>query len=299
MTAAGDFLDDPLDDLLPVATGIAAPAREPAAQPPIVIDYGDEGEHWEDCRKCRGTGTFTSYRGAVLGPCFACKGKGGQAFKTDAETRAKARQAAAERKERAATEAVTGFAAEYPAVLEWMTAAAPRFAFAASLLESVRKYGHLTEKQLAAAMRLMARDAERAAAQVASKAARSAEIDVTGLEAAFAVARQKKAIKAALRTGTITFTLAKATSKNAGAIYAKRAGDGEYLGKITGGRFVPAMACTPADTATVVEASRDPKGAALRYAAETDRCSVCGKVLTDPVSKANRIGPICADNFGW
>lgn len=291
-------LDDPLDDLLPPATGVAAASPQPAPLPALEMDYGDEGEHWENCRKCRGTGKFYSYRGAALGPCFECKGRGGRAFKTDAETRQAARETATARKERAAAEALEAFGADHPAVLAWMTERAPRFAFAASLLDGVRKYGGLTEKQLATAHRLMAADAERGQAQEARRAARTTELDVSGLDEVFAVARGKGAIKAALRTGTITFSLAKATSKNAGAIYAKRP-SGEYLGKITGGRFIPSMECTPADKEAVVEAARDPKGAALRYAAETDRCSVCGKVLTDPVSKANRIGPICADNFGW
>lgn len=298
MTNTFADLDDPLDDLLPPATGVAAAPAQAPALPPLEMDYGTEGEHWENCRKCRGTGKFYSYRGAALGPCFECKGRGGQTFKTDAATRQAARESAATRKERAATEAVDSFGQEHPAVLEWMTERAPRFAFAASLLEGVRKYGGLTEKQMAAALRMMAADAERGAAQTARRAASATELDVSGLDAVFAVARARGAIKAAIRTKEITFSLAKPTSKNAGAIYAKRP-DGEYLGKIVGGRFLPAMECTPADKDAVVEASRDPKAAALRYAAETDRCSVCGKVLTDPVSKANRIGPICADNFGW
>ena len=41
------------------------------------------------------------------------------------------------------------------------------------------------------------------------------------------------------------------------------------------------------------------KAAALRYGAETGRCCDCNRLLTDPVSKANGIGPICAAKPHW
>lgn len=285
-------LDDPLDDLLPPLPGNTIPTAT------VNLDWSqaeaEDQMHEERCGKCRGTGRFRSYNGRDCGPCFACKGAGKMIYRTSAEERANRRAQAQARREDDRAGNWATFADEHPAEAAWMLARADRFAFAASLKEQVEKRGTLSIGQLAAARKMIAGDAQRAEA----RAAKVTELDVSGLDAVFAVARSKGAIKAALRTGAITFSLAKATSKNAGAIYAKRP-DGEYLGKIMNGRFMPAMECTEADKNAVLEASRDPKGAALRYAAETDRCSVCGKILTDPVSKANRIGPICADNFGW
>lgn len=43
----------------------------------------------------------------------------------------------------------------------------------------------------------------------------------------------------------------------------------------------------------------DPKAASLRYGREIGRCGVCNRTLTDETSRANGIGPICADKAGW
>ena len=50
------------------------------------------------------------------------------------------------------------FAAQEPEVCEWLRAKSFSFGFAASLLEGVFRHGSLTENQLAAARRCMARD---------------------------------------------------------------------------------------------------------------------------------------------
>jgi hypothetical protein len=192
------------------------------------------------------------------------------------------------------------FKAEFPAEMAWIDSRISwevktgKGDFGSSLRDGVIKFGGLTEKQMAAVRTNMAKRAE----AIAAAPAKSTVIDVTNLDAVFAVARSQNAIKAALRTGTITFSLAKAGGANPGAIYAKTA-DGEYLGKIVGGTFHKAMACTPANVEEVIEASRDPKAAAIRYATATNRCSVCNIVLTDPVSKERKMGPDCAKKFGW
>jgi len=43
----------------------------------------------------------------------------------------------------------------------------------------------------------------------------------------------------------------------------------------------------------------DPANAATRYGRELGICSVCGRPLTDPESRAAGIGPVCAGKRGW
>lgn len=44
--------------------------------------------------------------------------------------------------------------------------------------------------------------------------------------------------------------------------------------------------------------SEDPQAAMIRYGMELGKCGVCGRTLTDEESRANGIGPICAEKFG-
>jgi hypothetical protein len=43
----------------------------------------------------------------------------------------------------------------------------------------------------------------------------------------------------------------------------------------------------------------DPRAAAILFGHETNHCGRCGRELTDEVSRANGIGPICAGKLGW
>lgn len=270
--------DDPLDDIL------SAPVN-PTPRPAPKVEVPQAEMHYESCYKCGGSGRVR------WGKCFACQGKGGKSFKQPAAVRAHARDQAAARKE-------NKFAAfAKTPVGAYLVERAPKWAFASELLEKVRKYGDLTDNQLNAVQRAMAKDAERNVARAEAKKPR--ELDVTGLDAAFRIVREKGAQVATLRTETITFSLAKPGSKNPGAIYAKDAASGTYLGKILDGKFSKAFECTPAQVDLVLDASRDPKGAALRYAEKTGCCSICGRLLTDPESVKAGIGPICANGWGW
>lgn len=44
--------------------------------------------------------------------------------------------------------------------------------------------------------------------------------------------------------------------------------------------------------------AQDPKAAAVRYSREFTECAVCGSPLSDPVSREQGLGPICAKRFG-
>ena len=51
--------------------------------------------------------------------------------------------------------------------------------------------------------------------------------------------------------------------------------------------------------AILTKIAADPKAAAIRFGKETTHCSICGRRLTRPSSRAAGIGPICAERVGW
>ena len=249
------------------------------------------------CPKCRGTGRFTSWAGRDVGPCHTCKGKGVLEFATSPEQRAKARASTSARKARVAADATEAFAAEHPDQWAWITKKhSDGFGFAISLREGIAKYGSLTDGQMAAVDRLIAKDAERTQAR-AERAVQQDAVDLSGIIKTFATAHGNGLKAPILRTNGMTLSLAKPHSANAGWVYAKR-GD-TYLGKISPeGKWRPVREATTADEVALVAIAADPLQAALAYAKETKACACCGILLTDPVSVARGIGPICKDKWG-
>jgi hypothetical protein len=265
----------------------------------------------EGCKKCRGTGRYGNF-----GMCFACKGAGKFTFKTSPEARAKAQDRAVAKRESKAV-ADRAWQAEHADVIAWLRAAAlsnsqrnGTFTFPTDLLAKLHQYGTLTDGQLGAVRKLMARDVERAAARVVERAEREASapvVDAAGvdrLKAAFDQAAAYTAAKAKgltvrspkLTIGGITISPAKAHSKNPGALYVK-AGE-TYLGKIAGGRFVAMRECTPEQQAQVLKFVESPADAAKVYGQETGVCCVCNATLRSEW-RLRGIGPICAEKFGW
>lgn len=49
--------------------------------------------------------------------------------------------------------------------------------------------------------------------------------------------------------------------------------------------------------AIIAKVALDPHGAAIRFGQEFGVCGVCGRGLTDPESRAQGIGPVCAKKF--
>lgn len=258
----------------------------------------------EKCADCRGTGSFYSYTGRYVGQCFKCKGAGVRRYKTSAEQRAKARDAAdAKRKSaaQAAADSAAAWQAANPAEAKWMhTAAARGFEFAASMIEALLKYGHLTEKQEAAVRNATAKSIAREAQWAADRAARDANaavVEIDRIAAAFASAKAAGLAWPKLRLADFTFSPAGESSKNAGSIYVKQ--DDLYLGKVTDGRFTRSRDCTDAQEAAIVAACADPHAAAVAYGKETGVCACCGRKLTNAESVELGIGPICRDKWGW
>lgn len=298
-----DHLDDDLSDLFGGAPSDAAEfARSVLAPSKVTSTVTFE----ETCTDCRGTGQFRSYAGRVVGACFKCKGAGVRRYKQSAEQRAKARDAAAAKRDAAAAEARKSCLAwleANPVEAEWLDSASTQgFEFAVAMVDALAKYGRLTEKQEAAVRNAAAKSAARKAQWAAEKAAREAGAPVLSMakiRSGFASAVQHLK-RPKLRVADVQFSLAPATGQNAGCIYVVRASDDTYLGKITPeDKFLRSRECTEADAATVANVAADPKAAAEAHGHEYGQCSCCGRELTNPESVARGIGPICQERWGW
>jgi hypothetical protein len=250
------------------------------------------GGYREFCRKCNGRGKFIGHTGRVFGDCFACKGVGYKEFKISSGERAQARSATQARKARNEQESFETFAATYPEVWAWIEESRASFEFAAAMYEAIRKYGDLTERQLAACARLTAKKLREAEARAAAAPA----VNLDKLMAAFDHALRAGLARPKLRFDGFQCSLPKADSKNAGGVYVKTGGT--YLGKIIGGKFLRSRDCDDAKAGAVAEAMADPLKAAVDYGRKTGACSCCGRGLIDPVSVERGIGPICAERFG-
>ena len=251
----------------------------------------------ESCKKCGGSGRWTpSFGFSGSRSCFGCNGRGYNEYKTSTQQRATSRERAAARAERVAAEAVEAFAAEFSAEHAWMVESAPRFEFAQSMLDAVRKYGSLTERQLAAVQKCVAKAAERTADRQ-QRAATAPTVSVEAIEVAFNTAKTAGIKYPKLRLDTFVFSPASESSANAGAVYVKE-GD-TYLGKVLGGKLFAVRDCSEDAKNRILAAASDPANAAVAYGKKYGSCAVCNRELTDPVSIERGIGPICADRYGW
>jgi len=251
------------------------------------------------CESCAGTGFYKGVRvHQEKSECFACKGKG--FFYSSHADRQKARHKAAARKADKLSIAQDSFHSEFPGLIEAMRPLASWNSFVADLLRQFEERGTLSANQAAAGQRQVekaaARDAERAAAK-AKADANAPTVDLATVRALLETAKSNGLKKPGLWFGAIKITEAPATGQNAGALYVKL--NGEYAGKIVGSQFkaswgVKADSILPG----LLEIAASPAEALKAKGKETGRCCCCGRELTDPVSVANGIGPICESNFG-
>jgi hypothetical protein len=296
-----EFHDDPLNDIFSgKAPERVAPRSAPADFVPVL-----ERAFSEPCKKCGGSGRFTSWSGRTVGNCFTCKGTGKLVFKSAPEARAKARVARVERKVAAIATRWEDFKASEPVIAAWIDENGSN-SFAASLRDSVLKFGSLTENQKGAVLRGIAKR-EAAIEAAAARIANAKVVDAAGidrLKASFEKAQAYAAAKAKgltikrpkITIGNIVISPAGANSKNPGALYAK---DGEtYLGKIVDGKFFASRECSPEQEANVLKFVADPAQAAKAYGVETGVCCVCNAELRSEW-RLRGIGPICAEKFGW
>lgn len=275
--------------------GTTAPRAKMDGNMPSSTAHPEKPTFQEPCKKCRGSGRFISWGGRDLGSCHACKGKGHKLFKRSAADREAGRQANAARKEVKKQKAVDEFAAAHPQEWTWMCQKYNSFDFARSMADAVRQWGDLSEKQMAAVQRCMARDQQRVV-EAQARVDNAAQVDVSKISEALAKASQ--ALKRPkLHLGDLVISPAPATGRNAGALYVKT---GEiYLGKIMGTNFIRSRDCTDLQEQSLLTAAADPRAAAVAHGKLTGSCACCGRELTNPESVALGIGPICAGRFGW
>lgn len=255
----------------------------------------------ESCRKCRGTGTFQSYSGRSLGPCFACKGKGKFAFKSSPEVREQGRQYRAS----LPGKRWDAFQASHPAEAAWIlkTAQTAQGGFRDVVLgikNAVDRYGDLSDGRMRVVQGGLARDAQRAEQQAQQAVQRDQRAE--GVDASKVTDAIRRGKEAGLKWICLRFQglVIYEAKKYPGTLYVKTAlKDGVYLGSIKDGRFLPSRECTPELQAKVILVASDPAAAAKVYGLETNECCVCGRELTNKESVETGIGPICSGRLGW
>lgn len=246
------------------------------------------------CEKCAGTGTWKSYTGTKTGKCHACNGKGH--FKTSAKDRAKARAAAKKAKVEKLLADMQAFTEAHPGLIKALSEMKDWNDFARSLIEQFLTRGSLSEKQVAAAQKMIAKCA--ASAKAASNKAKAAPtVDLSAIRTMFDTALGNGLKRPTYRAEGIVIARAPDTGKNAGHLYVKAGAI--YQGKITPeDKFLAVKEAEPTTLTALQTIAESPAEAAMKYGKATGSCSCCGRTLTDPKSIAAGIGPICASNFG-
>jgi hypothetical protein len=248
------------------------------------------------CQRCAGTGKYRGFRiNQPATECFACGGRGffkksyADRMAAKAKREAKAVATLADKK--------ASFEEDNAELIAGLRGLASWHNFARSLMEQYEQRGSLSPNQISAGRAALVKQAERETAKKAERASRSGTVDLSPIRALFETAKENGLKKPTLRFLGATLSAAPEHGRNAGAIYVKR--EGEYVGKLIGTTFTPAYGA-PADTlAKLQEVAADPKAAAVQYGRDLGKCCCCGRQLTDPVSVANGIGPICEASFGF
>jgi len=174
--------------------------------------------------------------------------------------------------------------------------------FASSLVQQYDRKRSLSDKQLDAAERMLAKIAATRAAKAARDEART-QVPVERLSAIhlmFGRAMDGGQKRPVYRAAGLVLSLAPLSGRNSGSIYVKDAETGDYFGKIDDHLVYRAVHTAPEWAADALSRiARDPSAAAVEYGRETGRCSCCGRELTNPDSIALGIGPICKDRWGF
>lgn len=247
------------------------------------------------CEHCNGTGEFTGHwRRVAPRKCIPCGGKG--YFLRSAEDRAKDREAYRLAKAKKSQEMRDAFEENNPGLIQFLREN-QWSDFFISLLNSYEQYCSLTENQIRAARSAQAKIAQKQEERKKQAEARKVSVDLTPIKKMFDAAQDSGLMRTKYRAEGLELSLAGPHSRNAGAIYAIRDNDGQYLGKIMDGVFQPVREATEEDKVALLRIAQDPKEAAVRWGRKTGRCSCCGRLLTDSNSIAAGIGPICATKW--
>lgn len=282
-----DFSDLDTDLNAPGANGLTA---EQIKQRTSIVNGGDAGYQQIKCPKCSGTGQLRyGYVNIKYYPCGLCKQTGEVTAKRIQRVEA-AKQGRETAARNLAQKTMDFIQANRDAVT--FINDNQNFDFYRSMQDAIATYGSLTDNQLAAVHRGMAKAAERRA----ERAKPQGEVDISAIEALFATAKSNGLKKLKFRTDCIDISVAPQNGRNAGSLYVIH--DGEYAGKITNGQFFKCSGTKETTLAEVQRIAADPAGVARLYGKQTGICCCCGRELTDEDSVAEGIGPICARKWG-
>ena len=235
-------------------------------------------------------GTFTSWAGRPVGPCFKCKGTGIRKFKTSPETRAKAREAA-KKKKLAKLEAqkkrASTYREEHAELIAYLEEVSGWNGFAAKMLDAIEQYGSLTENQFAAVEKM---HAKHLAKQAEKANAPGTGVDLTDIPAGYyAVPNGETRLKVAIRKPGKNSKWHGSIFVDDGAAYGSRQNYGRQMpGKEYEGKIVEQLKAIVAD----------PLEAMKAYGHLVGACGACGRKLEDEQSVALGIGPVCLKKFG-
>lgn len=235
------------------------------------------------------SGTFVSWAGRSVGPCFKCKGTGIRKFKTSPESRAKAKDRAVARKAKARQDRAddaAAYAEAHAELFAYLNEVSGWNGFAAKMLEAVTKYGSLTVNQKAAVEKM---HAKHVAKQAEKAAAPTSGVDLTDIPAGlYAVPNGETRLKIAIRK----------PGKNSrwhGSIFVD---DGaEYGNRQNYGRQMPGREYEGKVVEQLKAIAADPLEAMKAYGNLVGRCGACGRKLEDEKSIALGIGPVCLRKF--
>lgn len=260
-----------------------------------IVNGGETTYEQITCPKCHGRGYRTyGYVNIRSYPCGVCK-ETGKVTARRLENIDRAKRAEATRKNNE-NERRQQFVTENEKLIRFLSNASEWSSFAASMMDSFRRYGKLSEKQIEAGRSMMEKAAARKAERIAA-AANGPKLDVSAIEALFATATGNGLKRPVFRaTDGIVVSLAPATGRNAGALYVKE--NDEYAGKIVNGVYQATRTASERVLPRLQAIAADPMGEATLYGKQTGVCGCCGRELTDPNSIAAGIGPICANKWG-
>lgn len=243
------------------------------------------------CESCGGTGLWRNGRQNYRGnnKCNACAGRG--YFVTSKAERLKARAQRGLAKQRKVADVQRGnIEAAGADLFEWLMANQNWNSFAQSLITAHEEARNpWTEKQVAAAMRTMAKTE----AARAERDANAPKVDLDPIRAMFDAAYDNGLKRPKYRAEGLVINRAPDHGANPGALYVKTT-DGDYLGKVINGVYKGKSEALE----RLHSIAENPMEAAVRYGRQTGQCACCGRELTNKLSIELGIGPVCREKWG-
>ena len=183
------------------------------------------------------------------------------------------------------------FEKENPGLIDALAEITSWNSFAASLVEQYNKRKTLSEKQTFAAVAMLAKIKQKQSDRKSNMISLDVSKILAVLDKADPAMKTPK-----IRVGDFVFSKPAPHSKNAGSLYIKQLG--EYIGKVTGGYYLPVGSVSKDTVAEIQEICKNPMEVAVAYGRRTGSCAVCARELTVKESIDRGIGPICADKLG-